>query len=110
MGNSIKVNQKELIALWNKAKKVEGKPPAIWRKDIAGAWIRYDQYGKRTPYGWEVSYIRPLSKGGNRDFDNLQLLHWRNNKYKGEDYHVCRTCVSSDGNVNIEKIRIWQIE
>ena len=55
-------------------------------------------------------YIRPLSKGGNRDFDNLQLLHWRNNKYKGEDYPVCRTCVSSDGNVNIEKIRIWQIE
>lgn len=29
---------------------------------------------------------------------------------KGEDYPVCRTCVSSDGNMNIEKIRIWQIE
>lgn len=110
MENLIKINKIELIALWNKAKKVEGKPPAIWRKDIAGAWIRYDQYGKRTPYGWEVSYIRPLSRGGNSDVENLLPLHWRNNKYKREDYPVCRTCVSSDGNKNIDKIRIWQIE
>lgn len=104
------ISKKDLGILWNDAHSIEGKSPNLWRKDFAGAWIRYDQYGKRTPYGWEVCHIKPLSKGGNDSLENLIPIHWRNSRYKGEDYPKCRTCISSEGNKNISKIRTWNID
>jgi len=34
----------------------------------------------------EIDHIKPVSLGGTDDLRNLQPLHWRNNRYKGDNY------------------------
>ncbi|MCF2659700.1 HNH endonuclease [Parabacteroides distasonis] len=100
----------ELIEqVWKKAKEVEGRNPDIWRKDFAGAWIRRDEYGVRSKYGWVVDHVRPNFLGGDDSLSNLQTLHWRNNKSKGNDYSEVETCITSEGNDNIYKVRRWRL-
>lgn len=43
-----------IIKVWDKAKKISGYDPDMWRQDFAGAWIRRDAYGTHTQYGWEI--------------------------------------------------------
>lgn len=45
--------------VWQKAVVVNNRNPDIWRKDFAGAWIRYDQYGINSRYGWVIDHIKP---------------------------------------------------
>jgi hypothetical protein len=99
-----------ILHIWEKAISVPGYDPDIWRKDFAGAWIRKDSYGMQTKYGWEVDHLRPLSKGGDNNEDNLIALHWQNNRTKGGDYPIFNTSITSDGNRNIERIKKWQIQ
>ncbi len=104
------VSTHTILNIWEKAISVPGYDPDIWRKDFAGAWIRKDSYGMKTKYGWEVDHLRPLSKGGDNNEDNLIALHWQNNRTKGADYPNFNTSLTSDGNRNIEKIKKWQIQ
>ena len=96
--------------VWDKATKVPGYNADIWRKDFAGAWIRKDSYGMHSKYGWEVDHLCPLSRGGSNDLDNLMPLHWQNDMTKGGDYPDFKTSLSSDGDRNIEKTRLWHIQ
>jgi hypothetical protein len=70
--------------VWVKAKQ------ELWftyyKRDTCGALIRKDDYGSETAYGWEIDHIKPVSQGGTDDLDNLQPLHWENNRHKGENY------------------------
>lgn len=36
------------LEVW-KAKIAQNNDPKIWRQDFAGAWIKYEDYGKCTP-------------------------------------------------------------
>jgi len=55
---------------------------------------RYDnimkrgEYGKQTAYGWEIDHSNPISKNGTDHLNNLQPLHWRANREKGEQTHT----------------------
>ena len=33
-------------------------------------------------YGWKIEHIKPVSKGGTDDINNLKPLHWKNNGKK----------------------------
>lgn len=93
--------------IWQKAKLVDGYNPNIWRKDFAGAWIRHDSYGAYNEYGWEIDHKKPNATGGNDSIENLWALHWKNNRSKGDMYPDFKTCITSEGNNNIEKEQSW---
>lgn len=100
----------ELIEqVWSNATQVEGRNPDLWRKDFAGAWIRRDQFGVSSKFGWVVDHIKPKSKGGDDMINNLQALHWRNNVSKGNQYLEVQTCITSDGDDNIYMIKKWRL-
>lgn len=77
--------------IWNKATIVPGFDPAFYRKDANGAWIKRADYGVTdsiTNTGWEIDHIMPKNKGGLNELDNLQPLHWMNNRTKSDDYPI----------------------
>lgn len=95
--------------VWERTPEVEGFNPNIWKKDMAGAWIRRDLYGTQSRYGWEVDHIRPRILGGTDQLENLQALHWQNNRCKSNSYPIFTTGVTSDGNCNKEQQIRWRI-
>mgnify|MGYP005834592129 CR=1 FL=1 len=95
--------------VWEKAEKVEGYNPQIWRKDFAGAWIRRQDFGLRTMYGWGIGFICPSSRGGNSEDGNLIPIHWKNKMSKSEDYPTFKSCVTSYGSRNIYSFKEWTI-
>lgn len=103
-------SDEKLNKIWEKAKIVnEENDKKKFRKDFAGAWIKKDEYGKESDYGWEVDHIKPSSKSGSDELSNLNPLHWKNNRTKGDDYPKFDTSVSSKENKNIEKKQSWKI-
>lgn len=75
-----------ILFVWNKAQAVPGFDASIYRKDSCGAWIQRSAYGALGDYGWEVDHIKPVAQRGTDDLANLQPLHWRNNRGKGDSY------------------------
>lgn len=72
------------LAVWQKATPVLGYDPNLFRVDDYGNPIAFYEYGKLTSYGWEIDHNLPRSKGGNNHINNLQPLHWRANRMKGD--------------------------
>lgn len=97
------------LAVWQKAQKVEGFSPEMYRKDPCGAWIVWDKFGiQDSIYGWEIDHIYPQSKLRERgfrtelidDLRNLRPMQHSNNKSKGDDYPSYMCSVTSEGNKN----------
>jgi hypothetical protein len=98
------------LAVWQKARVVEGFNPDMFRKDACGAWISWDKYGiKDNLYGWEIDHICPVAMleqlGYSEELiwhiDNLRAVQCDNNKSKSDDYPSYTAVVTSDGNKNI---------
>ncbi len=70
-------------AVWNKASKVQGKSPTLYRRDSYGQVLYKPSYGKDTNMGWNVDHIKPKSKGGSYGLRNLQALQTSKNKSLG---------------------------
>lgn len=102
---------KEIIdCIWKKAKEIPNYNPRIWRKDFADAWIRKDQYGTESKYGWEIDHLKPCVKGGTDDLKNLNPIHWHNNRTKSNNYPIFKTSITSAGNANTEKSQLWEVK
>lgn len=86
-------------AVWNKATKVEGNDPNVFRKDECGAWIKWADHGNRnSQYGWEIDHITPESKGGSDNTNNLCPLQWQNNISKSDWRLVCTVTANGTNN------------
>lgn len=96
------LSDETIIQVWNKARKIDGYNPDVFRQDACGAWIVFNKYGLRdNDYGWEIDHVFPSALGGDDDINNLRALHWKNNASKGDDYPSYIARVTSDGNKNV---------
>lgn len=102
-------NEQIIQQVWEKAKVVDGYNSNLWRQDFANAWICRDAYGTTRNFGWEIDHLRPISNGGSDDIANLNTLHWRNNRKKGDDYPDFYTEITSNENRNVEKLQSWVV-
>ena len=88
-----------------------GYENTLLRKDRYGAWVQYDKYkDDDSEFRWHIDHICPraiLEKKGiseekiNADI-NLQVMHYRNNESKNDDYPTFHIKVTSRGIFNIE--------
>lgn len=102
-------SEETVLAVWNKARKVDGADPMVWRKDYAGAWIKFDHRTCDDTYGWEIDHQKPVCKNGGDELSNLTPLHWENNRCKADNYPRWQTCLSSDGNKNVKRTQNWHV-
>lgn len=94
--------------VWSKGQIVSGYDHKLYRKDFAGAWMKYTDYGNTDSIlGWEVDHIIPLARGGSDCIDNLRPVQWCNNREKGDNYPRYDTTITSKGNTNVGCIQHW---
>lgn len=65
--------------MWDKAAKVPGMDPSIWRRDAYGNLLRRDlrlhpQLCKGSPHAWHIDHVLACKLGGANGLDNLQIL------------------------------------
>lgn len=87
--------------VWDKALQVSGEHESYeLRQDHCGAWIRRADYGdKRSPFGWTIGYLLPLSRGGTEQLDNLRPIHLKNTLVRADGSTV--VVVTSRGADNV---------
>lgn len=74
-------------AVWKKGLEIDGYLPDLWRTDICGNLINFNEYGSASgPFCWEIDHIKPVSKGGTDDINNLQPLQWHTNRRKSDTF------------------------
>ncbi|MCD4744068.1 MAG: HNH endonuclease [Desulfobacteraceae bacterium] len=79
-------NDETIDKVWNKASKVRGLNPDLYRKDKTGKRIFKPSHGKQSDMGWEVDHSKPKAKGGTDHLNNLQALQWEENRKKSDNY------------------------
>lgn len=74
--------KEKIEKVWDKAKKIPGKDPALYRKDPYGNHLYKHSYGKQSEMGWEIDHITPKARGGSDATRNLQALRTDINRSK----------------------------
>lgn len=80
------VKKSDIEWAWEKAPKVRGKNPNLYRRDEKGNEMFKPSYGKDGEKSWEIDHRRPKSKGGSDHRRNLQALNTKANQKKSDKY------------------------
>lgn len=79
-------SNKKIREVWEKAKPIQGQNPDVFRKDKFGNKIKFGSYGTLGEYGWEIDHKNPKNNDGSDKNQNLQPLHWEENREKSDEY------------------------
>ncbi len=83
----------------NQVKWTREQVDKVWRRkfgfqsagyDCYGTKIVKSNFGKKTHNGWDIDHIKPTIHGGTDDYDNLQPLHWKNNRQVKANKKGCK--------------------
>jgi hypothetical protein len=102
-------SEMQIQEIWDKGIRVEDVDSKQICKDVGGAWIKRNLYGKEDIFGWEIDHVYPLSKGGDAQLVNLRPMHWENNRSKANDYPTYNTVKTSEGDTNIDKANSFSV-
>ena len=105
-----KWSEDQIKQVWAKGRLVTEYDPNEYRQDIAGALMRYSEYGNTDDefgFGWEIDHRRPESLGGTDDISNFRPLQWSNNRSKSDNYPEWTSVVSFGRDKNIRKFQRW---
>ena len=72
----------EKYFLWKRAATIPGWDPAVWRKDRFGYWMRFEDYGTSSAFGWGKDHVVPEALGRSDALENLAATHYLNNRRK----------------------------
>jgi hypothetical protein len=85
----------ELIdAAWEHGRAMPEADASIWRQDQCGAWMRREQVGRQTEFGWK---IRSISTSAEQTADDLRPFHWRNDFDLATSEPQCRIAADHTG-------------
>lgn len=76
--------QMQKDAVGDKAKRVPGKDPDLYRTDPYGNEVCRHPHGLDSEKGWQIDHIKPAARGGSDDTRNLQVLHTGMNREKSD--------------------------
>lgn len=96
-------SETQIQQVWEKAQMVEGYTSSKYRKDVCGAWMQRDKYGKEEALGWEIDHVYPESLGGDDNLINLRPMQWENNRSKADNYPKYTSVVTSQDEKNVDK-------
>jgi hypothetical protein len=69
-----------IVEVWKKA--VPFKHFELYKKDMFGCLMFFDDFGIESENGWEIVHIKPVKEGGNDEIENLVPVHWKNRQNK----------------------------
>lgn len=81
--------QEKLQHIWEKGAPIQDYDSGVWRRDVCGSPMKWDEYGQRTQHGWNVDHIVPVARGGGDELSNLRPLQWENNAKRQEGKLQC---------------------
>lgn len=81
--------REKLQKIWEKGAPIPGYGSGVWRRDVCGAPMKWDEYGQQTQHGWNVDHIVPAARGGGDELSNLRPLQWENNAKRQEGKLQC---------------------
>jgi hypothetical protein len=89
-------------AAWEHGRVMPEADASIWRQDACGAWMRREQIGRQTEFGWK---IRSLSTSAEQTPDDLRPFHWRNDFEMASGHPRCAVTSDHSGMPGEEQLR-----
>lgn len=76
----IKLTEGQEKFVWEKSEPVSGTNQAIYRRDVAGAIIKINEFNLETEFGW--TFVMIDQDGEFDDVNNICAMHWSNARVK----------------------------
>ena len=79
-------SEEQKYRIWYQStRSINGYDHSLYALDNSGNEIHYQEYGNTdSDFGWEIDHIIPQVAGGQNVLSNLQAIHWRVNRAKGD--------------------------